>query len=188
MKTLQDAWDWYQSAKTNLMRMKRLGSNHWEDDSLQTASIWQDDRFKQLSAEEIISETNLALEPLEDLGILVLFSVFEATIREHFEAIIKPSVDNLDPLLKSAGDRVMEGIRHGSFTRQILDPFKVGGRITPELSDNVKQVRDYRNWVAHGKREPRDASIVNLKAEDAFERLRFFLDELGISITEEFAD
>jgi hypothetical protein len=40
MKTLKDAWDWYESAKKNLQRMHRLGIRHWNDDSLAGASIW----------------------------------------------------------------------------------------------------------------------------------------------------
>lgn len=48
MKTLQDAWDWYKSTKTNLERIQRLGYRHWNSDSLQGASIWKDEKFKQI--------------------------------------------------------------------------------------------------------------------------------------------
>jgi hypothetical protein len=48
MKTLKEAWDWYQSAGTNLKRMQRLASRHWNDASLVSASIWTDERFKNV--------------------------------------------------------------------------------------------------------------------------------------------
>ena len=186
MKTLMDAWEWYQSAKTNLIRMRRLGTHHWSHESLTNASIWLDERFKEVEAEDIRRETDLAIKPLEDLGVLVLFSVFEAAVRDHLESIIKPLTGNLGhPILEHAAEKVLEGIKQGSFANQVLTPLQDQGRITPQLSDKVKQVRDYRNWIAHGKREPRDPSIINLDAKEAFERLKEFLETLSIAVEAE---
>ncbi len=184
MKTLMDAWKWYEAARINLVRMRRLGTHHWDDESLKNASIWMDDRFKEVGAIE--NETNLAIKPLEDLGVLVLFSVCEAAVRDHLEGIIRPMTGHLGhPILEHAAERVLEGIKQGSFANQVLTPLQEQGRITPELSDKVKQVRDYRNWIAHGKREPRDPSIINLDAKEAFERLKEFLETLSIAVEAE---
>ena len=57
--------------------------------------------------------------------------------------------------------------------------------MTPELSDKLKQVRDYWNWIAHGKREPRDPSIINLDPKEAFEQLIEFLETLSIAVESE---
>ena len=189
MKTLEDAWNWYVSASRNLLRMQRLGTHHWDDISLQSASIWTDEKFKQVEATEIEQETKVAIQPLNDLGVLVLFSVFEAVVRDHFEGEIKPLTAKLDhPILKDAAENVLEGIRQGSFANKVLTPLQDQGRITSELSDKVKQVRDYRNWIAHGKREPRSANIINLTAREAFDRLKEFLDTLGIAVEAERID
>ena len=189
MKTLMDAWKWYESTRTNLVRMRRLGTHHWANDSLKDASIWSDDRFKEVEAKDIVEETNLGIEPLEDLGVLVLFSVFEAAVRDHLEAIIWPMTSDLGhPILVHAAERVLEGIKQGSFANQVLTPLQDQGRITPQLSDRVKQVRDYRNWIAHGKREPRDTSIINLDAKEAFDRLKDFLETLSIAVEPERED
>ena len=67
MKTLMDAWEWYQSARTNLVRMRRLGTHHWGDESLKNASIWLDERFKEVEASDIVRETDLAIELLDQL-------------------------------------------------------------------------------------------------------------------------
>src|SRR5947207_2805737 len=105
MKTLMDAWKWYQSARTNLVRMRRLGERHWGDESLRNASIWSDDRFKEVEAGDIVTETDFAIRPLEDLGVLVLFSVFEAAVRDHLEGVIKPMTGKLGhPILEHAAE------------------------------------------------------------------------------------
>lgn len=182
MKTLQDAWDWYKSAKTNLRRMQRLGSRHWNDDSLQGTSIRKDETFKQVEADDIERESLRALAPIDDLGVLVLFSVFESAVRDHLEGVIQPLTMALGhPILEHAAEDVLDGIRQGSFANKVLTPLKDQQRITAELSEKVRQVRDYRNWVAHGRRDPRPQHIGNLPALEAFKRLKEFLDALGIA-------
>ncbi len=43
----------------------------------------------------------MALKPMDDLGIVVLFSVFESAVRDHLEGIIKPLAAELGhPLLR----------------------------------------------------------------------------------------
>src|SRR5690242_18664022 len=114
MKTLMDAWKWYESANTNLVRMRRLGSHHWNHQSLTNASIWSDERFKEVEARDIENETNLALQPLKDLGVLVLFSVFEAAVRDYLEGIIRPMTGRLGhPILEDAAEKVLDGIKQG---------------------------------------------------------------------------
>jgi len=56
MKTIADAWNWYQATKRNLARMQRLGEKHWNDPSLADASIWHDDDFKMVEARHKASE------------------------------------------------------------------------------------------------------------------------------------
>lgn len=186
MKTLQDAWDWYAAATINLKRMQRLGAKHWNDDALKTSAVWQDEQFKQLEAEDIARETGWALTPLGDLGVLVLFSVFEAAVRDSLDEVVRPMAAHLThPILRQAADDALEGIRQGSFANRVLSPLQDQGRIAPQLADKIKQVRDYRNWVAHGKREPRPPGIINLTAKEAFDRLKEFLHVLGIAVERE---
>ncbi|HVC96875.1 MAG TPA: DUF4145 domain-containing protein [Pirellulales bacterium] len=189
MKTLQDAWDWYDSTKTNIRRMQRLGSRHWNDDSLAGTSIRKDEKFKQIEADDIRREASRALDPIDDLGILVLFSVFESAVRDHLEGVVEPLRATLErTVLQKAADDALEGIKYGSFANNVLTPLQDQQRITAELSDKVKQVRDYRNWVAHGRREPRPQNVINLTASQAFARLKEFLDTLGIAVEAELEE
>lgn len=185
MKTLADAWGWYLATKRNLTRMRRLGEKHWGD-SLSIASIWQDDMFRMLEASDIVEETKISLKPIDDLAVVVLFSVFESNVRDFLTALMKPQADVLtDPILRVAAADAIQGVEEGSFFRRVLYPLKEQGRVSAELVTQVDQVRDYRNWVAHGRR---DAPTNNVTPEVAYERLAKFLNDLGIAVNSERRD
>jgi uncharacterized protein YutE (UPF0331/DUF86 family) len=98
-------------------------------------------------------------------------------------ARIKPEAAGLtDPILKEAADDALQGVEEGSFYRRVLSPLKEQGRISAELVTQVDQVRDYRNWVAHGRR---DVPTNNVTPELAYERLNEFLAVLGIAAESE---
>jgi hypothetical protein len=179
MKTLADAWNWYTATKENLARMRRLGEKHWNDPSLGQASIWQDDHFKMLAAGEILAETNASLRPIDDLAIVVLFSVFESRVRDYLTELIRPEAEAIvDPILKEAAGDAIRGVEEGSFYRRVLEPLKKQERISADLVTQIDQVRDYRNWVAHGRRDL-PTNFVN--PEQAYVRLEEFLAVLGIT-------
>jgi hypothetical protein len=183
MKTLAEAWNWYRAAKRNLRRMRRLGSNYWGDPSLEGASFWQDDEFRTLEPSDIVNETTLSLQHIDDLAVVVLFSVFESNVRDYLIAQIEPEASRLaDPILKGAADDAIQGVREGSFYRRVLDPLKRQGYVGAELVTQVDQVRDYPNWVAHGRRE---APTNNVTPNDAYGRLSAFLTILGIAVAPE---
>ena len=179
MKTLADAWNWYTATKQNLARMQRLGERHWGDPSLANASIWQDDRFRMLEAPDIMAETTAGLRPIDDLAIVVLFSVFESRVRDYLLELMEPQAQGItDPILKEAVDDAVQGVKEGSFYRRVLEPFKKQNPNLANLIAQVDQVREYRNWVAHGRR---DAPTNNVTPKMAYERLSDFLAELGIA-------
>lgn len=183
MKTLDDAWKWYNATKSSLALMRRLGEKYWDDPSLQTASIWQDDDFRTLEAANIVTGTTISLKPIDDLAVVVLFSMFESRVRDFLLELIEPEANRItDPILKAAAEDAIQGVREGSFYRRVLDPLK---KQSPDLADlitQVDQVRDYRNWVAHGQRE---APTNNITPLVAYQRLGDFLAVLGISTESE---
>jgi hypothetical protein len=181
MKTLADAWNWYEATRRGLARMRRLGEKHWADPSLEGASIRADDQFRMLEASDIVTETAASLKPIDDLAVVVLFSVFESSVRDYLVARMRPEVDVLtDPILKEAAAGAVQGVEEGSFYRRVLQPLKEQGRVPADLITQVDQVRDYRDWVAHGRRE-RGAGLNNVTPRMAYERLRDFLAVLGIA-------
>ena len=66
----------------------------------------------------------------------------------------------------------------------MLSPLKEQGHVSGALVTQVDQVRDYRNWVAHGRR---DAPTNNIPPQVAYERLKEFLAVLGIAAESEAA-
>lgn len=185
MKTLADAWNWYEATKRNLARMRRLGRRYWNDLSLKDVSIWQDDQFRMLTPTVIVTETAASLQPIDDLAIVVLFSVFESQVRDYLVARIKPEAASLtDPILKEAAEDAIQGIEEGSFYRRVLQPLKEQSRVSADLVTQVGQVRVYRNWVAHGRRG-RTTDMSNVTPRMAYERLKEFLEVLGIAVEAE---
>ena len=145
--------------------------------------LWQDDQFRTLEAPTIVEETTESLKPIDDLAVLVLFSVFEAHVRDYLVEQMKPALATLtDPILRSVAEEAVQGVKEGSFYRHVLSPLKEQGRVSADLVTQVDQVRQHRNWVAHGR--PGEAHIT-LTPSMAFERLKVFLAELGIAIEAE---
>ncbi len=182
MKTLADAWRWYVDVQKALRKFHRLGEEHWlklpwQDDAF---ALLQDDAFRMLEPADITGPAESALEPLEDLAIIVLFSVFEAIVRESVVQQIKPEIAILrHHSLRTAAHELIDAIRHGSFY-QVLAPYR---KLDPNLTEEVDQVRDYRNWVAHGQTGGFKAAV---RPEVAYERLARFLHKfLPVTLTEQ---
>jgi hypothetical protein len=178
MKTIADARQWYLFTRRNLERMQRLGRKHWNDLPWETLAIGRDDDFRVLEASDIEAETTVSLKPIDVLAVVVLFSVFESLVRDYLAALIRPEADRLiDPILREAAEDAIRGVEEGSFYRRVLEPLKEQGRVPADVITQVDQVRDYRNWVAHGRRET-PTNYVSPTA--AYERLEAFLAALGI--------
>jgi hypothetical protein len=113
------------------------------------------------------------LRDLDDLCVLLLFSVFEAAVRERAVADVAaelPAVHH--PALQHAVRTLNEALEHGSFYK-VTEAYKA---LDPDLTEEVNQVRQYRNWVAHGRRgDPRDAVDPRM----AYDRLGRFLQRLA---------
>ena len=160
-----------------------MGKKYWNAIPWETAAIGRDDDFRMLEGSDIEKATTASLAPIDDLAIVVLFSVFESLVRSHVVALIKPEADNLaDPILKQAAEDAIRGVEEGSFFNRVLEPLKTQGRVPADLITQVNQVRDYRNWVAHGRR---DSPTNNVSPRKTFERLKEFLNALGIAVESE---
>jgi hypothetical protein len=107
---------------------------------------------------------------LDDLAVLLLFSVFEARVRdrtlEEMDREMEKPPRHL-VLRKAVGD-ARDTVEHGSFGR-LTESYK---ELDPNVRTMVDQVRNYRNWVAHGRRGPVDN---NVDPDSALKRLMQFL-------------
>ena len=84
IRSLDDAWNWYGAVKALAQDMKRLAEK-WNTAELQ-AVVSRDNRLRDRAAGELMDRANATLEDLNDLAVLLMFSVFEATVRDHAKA------------------------------------------------------------------------------------------------------
>lgn len=135
--------------------------------------LGRDNHLKDLTSAEIFDSSQTVLNDLDDLCMLLLFSVFEATIRERVLAEVEAELPLLrHVIIKRTLNEMKESIEQGSFFK-VLEPYK---DFDANLIEEVNQVRRYRNWVAHGRRTEQPASV---NPTTAYDRLKRFLDLLG---------
>lgn len=181
MRSIDDAWRWYEAVKKLVGWIDRMAKRYWSEDvegltlrdTLHNVNV-----FRHVDSVAIQDLARRVSEDLDDLAVLLLFSVFEATVRERtleeMERELETPLRHL--VLKKAIADARDTIEHGSFGR-ITDSYK-------ELNSNartlVDQVRHYRNWVAHGRR-----NVVknHVDPETALFRLKRFLELLDAEAT-----
>jgi hypothetical protein len=179
--SLEDAWRWYESARRGARTMRRLGEQHWNNLPWD-GDLGGDNHLKDLTSAEILDSSQTVLDDLDDLCVLLLFSVFEATIRERVLADVEAELPPLRHVaIKRALVEMKEGIEQGSFFK-VLEPYK---DYDAHLIEEVNQVRRYRNWVAHGRRTEQPAAV---NPTTAYGRLKRFLDLLGKTETGQKTD
>jgi hypothetical protein len=124
MKTLDDAWKWYNDAKKSLFRIRRVGAVWWDRVDW-TVQPWLGDKhFIELGGEQVVESAENASQHLDDIAVVVLFSLFEATVRG--EILKQIEIEDRDfqhrtiaDAIDTAKDRVSEGSFYG-----VLAPFK----------------------------------------------------------------
>jgi hypothetical protein len=170
--SLDDAWDWYESTRQLARTMQRMGEKHWNNLPWD-GDLGRDDHLRHLESAVILSFSETVLDDLDDLCVLLLFSVFESIIRERVLAEVEAEFPPLRHVaIKRAFEEMKDGIEQGSFFR-VLEPYK---EINANLIEEVNQVRRYRNWVAHGQRTEQPAAV---NPTTAYERLKRFLEVIG---------
>jgi hypothetical protein len=170
--SLADAWRWYESVRNLTLAMQQLGKKHW-DGLPWEGDLGKDNRLRALTASGIVKWTEAAFEDLDDLCVLLLFSVFEAVVRTR----VLTEVDRELSLLRHAAVRhavtdLKDAIEHGSFFK-VLEPYK---GLDADLIEQLNQVRRYRNWVAHGRHGTRPDFV---DPTTAYARLQSFLGRLN---------
>lgn len=174
MKDLDGAWEWYRRTRESLLLFQRLGDRYWSELPWD-GGLGNDDRFREIEGPVVVGMTRTSLDYLDDLAVLVLFSVFESVVRERVVAGIRDEEARIaNRHLKEIVRKGLDDIEGGSFFR-VMEIYKVRDA---DLVEEVNQVRRYRNWVAHGKRM---ANPPTVDPQAAFNRLGRFLavlDEL----------
>jgi hypothetical protein len=75
MMTLDEARDWYFTARSHLELFGRFGKKHW-DGLPWDGPLGKDNAFKELESDRIVEGAVFCLDHLDDFAVLILFSVF----------------------------------------------------------------------------------------------------------------
>jgi hypothetical protein len=173
MTTLKEVWSWYEETTQALEVAERLGNRHW-DNLPWEGDLGKDEDLKEVDGPELAEAAGRGLEQLDDLAIVLFFSIFESIVRERIRGEVEIERRTLKhPVLQSAAEKTDQELDRGSFHR-VLDLLKT---YDVNLVEQVRQVRRYRNWVSHGRRGP---APMDLKVRKAYERLSALLARLGL--------
>jgi hypothetical protein len=167
MNTLDDAWRWYELVSRQATLARRLASRYWAELPWDGA-IGRDTFFQDLDRDRVVQGAQEVMADLDDLAVMLLFSVFEANVREAVLAAVDHEVGLIQhPALRHAAEDARDWIAEGSFFR-VLEPYKAEGHA--DLIEQVNQVRKYRNWVAHGRRGTTPSAVTPIVALDRLKR------------------
>jgi len=171
IRSLEDAKKWYKAVRTLALDMKHLAGccdkPEWD------AVLRRDNRLRDRTPAQLSDMAKTVLDDLDDLAVLVSFSVFEATVRARAGADVDREVVRIShvAVLEAVRD-LKEAIANGSFAR-VTKAFK---GMDTDLTERVNQVRKFRNWVAHARR---DAPENNVLPDEAIDRLERYLGLLA---------
>lgn len=166
--SLDDARQWYEGVKHLSVWMERMGRRYWSHEAVMPL-LAKDNHFRDVQKEDIDNEAGRVSADLDDLCVLLMFSVFEAMVRERALADVESELPSAHhPALKHALKTLREALEHGSFAK-VLEAYK---ELDADLVEQVSQVRRYRNWVAHGRSGDRPDTV---DPETAYKRLKQFL-------------
>lgn len=173
MTDLEDAWRWYRDIRRHTQLLARMARKHWSELPWE-GPLGKDDYFCHLDPKAVENESISCVAHVDDFAVLLLFSVFEATIRDHAARLLRAaSRPELHPLLRAAINDALDAAEHGGFYR-VQTSYKA---VDADLVEMVNQVRRYRNWVAHGRRGVKPDAV---DPATAYDRLRRFLTAAGL--------
>ncbi|HTU92933.1 MAG TPA: hypothetical protein VMF69_22825 [Gemmataceae bacterium] len=113
--SLIDAWRWYEAARQLVQTMERLGRKHWNELPWD-GDLGRDNHLNEMTSAKILDGSQTVLDDLDDLCVLLLFSVFEATIRKRVLAYVEAE---LPPLRHATIKRAYRNwVAHGRRTEQ----------------------------------------------------------------------
>lgn len=120
------------------------------------------------------------LEDLNDLAVLLLFSVFEAAVRDRAGADIDRETALIQhPAVLRAVKDLKDAIENGSFGK-VTESYKA---MDVDLTAQVNRVRKFRNWVAHGRRGEPENRVDPMSAVNRLRRYLAQLDEVERAAT-----
>jgi hypothetical protein len=145
--------------------------------------LFKDKHFVELDAAVFQREADLGLSAIDDLAVMVMFSALEAEFREHVSLQLLHDAETLThPFsLKVMNDALRE-IEKESIERT-LSGFALTKMNDGKMILRVQDIRDFRNWVAHGKKGPSPKVIEPNQAYQSLKRLLDFVRSETVALS-----
>jgi hypothetical protein len=117
MTTLKEAWSWYETTIRALQVTHRLGDLYW-DGLPWDGRLGKEARFKEVKGPWLAEAAEQGMNQLDDLAIVLFFSIFESIVRERIRGEVDVERQTLrHPVLKSASEKTDQELDRGSFHR-----------------------------------------------------------------------
>jgi hypothetical protein len=179
MSPLDEIWEWYEVTRDSLRLALRLIKSISISAPLSSDVILEliPQSFQSDPLDEVTRKLQQAEHKLlDDLAVVALWASFEQQVLDHLEQAVQRA------LKQKRRDRLQQRILQERLAKprywpfeEVLDLYKE--IIDPQLVGDVKQVLQYRNWVAHGRTGRMPPNII---PKMAYERLKDFLDQLKL--------
>jgi hypothetical protein len=149
--------------------MGRVADRYWT--KLPWDLMARDDHFKNLEGADVIKDAKTILAEFDDIAVFVIFSAFEAIVRDRVLNEVAAEANLVQhPALVRAIASLKDNIEEGSFYNNVLELYK---SVDHNLVEQINQIRQYRNWVAHGRRPGKVPT--NVTPRVAHDRMQEFL-------------
>jgi hypothetical protein len=122
------------------------------------------------------ADLDRAIEELNRLVILALTAIFERTLRDHLCALPVIASPSGNPHHDAVRSEILKDVEFWNISSRVLDLFAT---VDGTLRGEVKQIIDYRNWVAHGRTSAGPPPVVMTPAK-AHLRLTAFLTQAKV--------
>jgi hypothetical protein len=138
---LDSILEWYQAAYDSMRVVRRVIK--------QDAKGLVTDRhvFFNLSVKDSERRIEDSVRELQNVVVLALVAVFERILREHVVRVIQAALGGGGSARETILRELEHDVEYWNFSERLVDAFEM----VPALDrGNVKQLIEFRNWVAHG--------------------------------------
>ncbi|MFW5836641.1 MAG: hypothetical protein ACOCVM_01435 [Desulfovibrionaceae bacterium] len=141
----------YRSAKDSLKIADRVQRRVLQGEEL--GSLIRGTSLPGEKSEVAADKLTRARQEIDDLFIVAIWAAFESALRTFFQSKCV-CLKKLAPqdISKNLEEHVIKEIEYWKMD-EVLDLLKSNGFIDPMVIGNAKQVKHYRDWIAHGKRK-----------------------------------
>ena len=162
---------WYTTAKDGMRVTRRVLEN------VVPKAITNKHVFYGKPQSDNLAALDRALEELNRLTVLAFTATFERALRDFLLALpIIVTAQGSIPLHDRVRGEIINDMEFWNISSRVVDLFT---SVDPSVRGQVKQIIDYRNWVAHGKTQSQPPPIVILPTV-AHQRLTAFLTQATV--------